>query len=1020
MVKKQILLIPSHDVTADIEFLVDNFSQVFKTTDDDTTLEAGDSVLILLKATEARSGMIPWVTELTDELASCPLASSTELDTQLAVRLPLPSGTHLLLCPPRMESLHCQMLAKLLRGEAERDSSEHAITEHFGLNVAQQLPKFPSLDVRLLDKNGSYAPFPLNSPVPIPIETDLFCGKMLVVLRPPNPEQDDPFWNERIFSHRQRRVIIQIQGKFLRKPRGIVYAGAQVSDPMKLGLITRGVCSVLLRLVESFKKDVHYSYGTAVEAAHIVAPAYSFFERVVVTPDGETPPPMEETFPESQESIAQRKVANGMEWNTTDTYSFSFFSMYIDLALWKLVNIPATGDLRLQTFWGNSMLNICMYEKLGDSPQHLDNEKNFVFSLQAAYVDKEDNELQLTRRGGDGSDTDSVALLPWSERKRSGSESIPLDSTPPARTIPHSESQVFGSLDLASLTPIPYASELKVTEENELNFFDAEQEHDDTAARTFDAVNLSDLLNAIDSKCPFWIEQYRGNSTTTLFALNVKSSTTFQKGSSCQEMFLNTRTKECSRRLNMFSPRLSSQERLRRSIGLVLSGQGMSALEFLPNNDENRITCLPEGSTVVQENGIVSGTVGRAISDRHWVEEWATISEDGGDLLFYRSSERKRHHFHVKLSTVSYIEELPQDLSPRVFGYAFLALTTIGRTLYLMVSSKKERDTWKRVLDDLIRKQSTMTEAHDRPSNQPNVLRLFDIENVASEFLHNSTMWRCKSKRILNCAKFHFCEGNRLSNESSHPLDIAMDALKKTLSAQERGLEDSKKRLVFLDSVARLKAVSLEYLEEDEKLVFFLNLYHVMVAHAFMVLGPPDSSLKWIKYFNNIAYQTSDDIFSLAELEHCIIRPNMTYPSQFFSKFVIPKTKFRWGLATTNDFRINFALNCGSLCIPATILCYETETMEEQLNEAARLYLESSTCRTSGSGTAVLTVPRVLQWYADDFGDDVVSRLNAIRPFLSPKIQAEVASARRWEFRYQPFSFECRPFLCLNFPDDTP
>jgi hypothetical protein len=66
-----------------------------------------------------------------------------------------------------------------------------------------KLPEFPTLDVKL---NG--APFPLNAPVPVDIDNDLFRGKVLMLLRPPNPEQDDPYWNERIFSKRKRRVRV--------------------------------------------------------------------------------------------------------------------------------------------------------------------------------------------------------------------------------------------------------------------------------------------------------------------------------------------------------------------------------------------------------------------------------------------------------------------------------------------------------------------------------------------------------------------------------------------------------------------------------------------------------------------------------------------------------------------------------------------------------------------------------------------------------------------------------------------
>lgn len=66
---------------------------------------------------------------------------------------------------------------------------------------AHKLPKFPTLDVTL---DG--AAFPLNAPVPVPIDNDLFQGRILLLVRPPNPAQDDPYWDERIFSKRKRRV----------------------------------------------------------------------------------------------------------------------------------------------------------------------------------------------------------------------------------------------------------------------------------------------------------------------------------------------------------------------------------------------------------------------------------------------------------------------------------------------------------------------------------------------------------------------------------------------------------------------------------------------------------------------------------------------------------------------------------------------------------------------------------------------------------------------------------------------
>ena len=55
--------------------------------------------------------------------------------------------------------------------------------------------------------------------------------------------------------------------------------------------------------------------------------------------------------------------------------------------------------------------------------------------------------------------------------------------------------------------------------------------------------------------------------------------------------------------------------------------------------------------------------------------------------------------------------------------------------------------------------------------------------------------------------------------------------------------------------------------------------FTLQVNHAYLVLGPPSSSRAWLSYFNTIAYEAGGDIFSLSELEHCIIRANRWQPN---------------------------------------------------------------------------------------------------------------------------------------------
>lgn len=80
----------------------------------------------------------------------------------------------------------------------------------------------------------------------------------------------------------------------------------------------------------------------------------------------------------------------------------------------------------------------------------------------------------------------------------------------------------------------------------------------------------------------------------------------------------------------------------------------------------------------------------------------------------------------------------------------------------------------------------------------------------------------------------------------------------------------------FLDAASELKRANLAGLSETERLAFYLNLYHVMCHHGFLVFGTPHTSFEFVHFFGKVAYEVDDDIMSLKELEHNIIRANMT------------------------------------------------------------------------------------------------------------------------------------------------
>ena len=76
----------------------------------------------------------------------------------------------------------------------------------------------------------------------------------------------------------------------------------------------------------------------------------------------------------------------------------------------------------------------------------------------------------------------------------------------------------------------------------------------------------------------------------------------------------------------------------------------------------------------------------------------------------------------------------------------------------------------------------------------------------------------------------------------------------------------------FLDEISLLQTINLSKLTEKERAAFMLNLYHAMVLHGSVVIGPPAAWNTWNYFFNSITYLLSYEVVSIAEMEYNIIR----------------------------------------------------------------------------------------------------------------------------------------------------
>lgn len=379
---------------------------------------------------------------------------------------------------------------------------------------------------------------------------------------------------------------------------------------------------------------------------------------------------------------------------------------------------------------------------------------------------------------------------------------------------------------------------------------------------------------------------------------------------------------------------------------------------------------------------LLEGAVARALSETHFIEEWAVLTSK--HLAFYHPDNRSPS-FRIPTSEIIRAKKMEVKDCPSFPTYSGLEIETLGRIYYLMLKNEGLMKRWIEFINDLVSRFSkaggTLTQGNpdvSRDSSTTSASGSGDQQlngglgdDPSDGFLHKSSVFKCKKRRLLNCRKFCFRGSladdlNTGSEESGMcPNLVVAEALRCALEPHDH--EGNNENLkAFLNHASELKRCHIGGLSEKAKLTFFLNLYHLMITHAYLVLGTPTSSFKWVSYFNMISYQVDDDIFSLTELEHCIIRAGMNFPAQFLSKYVLPTSRYSFALSIS-DPRINFALNCGSLSNPPSVPIYYLDRLDQQLNLSSIYYLQESVTVSPQKKGVVITLPHICMWYANDF-----------------------------------------------------
>jgi len=188
----------------------------------------------------------------------------------------------------------------------------------------------------------------------------------------------------------------------------------------------------------------------------------------------------------------------------------------------------------------------------------------------------------------------------------------------------------------------------------------------------------------------------------------------------------------------------------------------------------------------------------------------------------------------------------------------------------------------------------------------------------------------------------------------------AMIILNQYLTNPEYDLEPLETFLVSLQTF------DLDLLKtEADRLAFWINTYNGFTNYQIVNFQLKNSVFEKPDFFINRGLMINEISFSLDDIEHGILRRNGDRkngkPKQFSAQDKRQKL-----MVNEMDFRIHFALNCGSISCPP-IAFYEAEKIDKQLALAEENFSGSEF--VIDSEKKKLFCSSIFIWYRKDFGN---------------------------------------------------
>lgn len=197
----------------------------------------------------------------------------------------------------------------------------------------------------------------------------------------------------------------------------------------------------------------------------------------------------------------------------------------------------------------------------------------------------------------------------------------------------------------------------------------------------------------------------------------------------------------------------------------------------------------------------------------------------------------------------------------------------------------------------------------------------------------------------------------------------------------------------YQTATALLQQFELGFLKNrDERLAFWLNLYNFLVIDGILEYSLKNRVQDAKGFFAKTCYRIGEQLFSLDDIEHGILRNNQRRPYSASAQFGKTDSRKTFALAPF-DARIHCCLVRGAKSSPRLVV-YTPVSLDSQLHQAVSHFVSTHGVRLEKEKHE-LWLNRVFYWYRKDFEGQGKTLIDFIHEYLPDNEQKQFMQQNR-------------------------